>query len=300
MNWNQLNYVLTVAQTKNITRAAQMLYLSQPSLSLSLKSLENELGVSLFQREQGGLEPTYAGTLFCQWAEAVLSSHQQLCAQLQDIASGQRQLIRLGISPHRSTILMPEIMEHFYQKFPHCEVHITELPAPILRKQLEEGELDFILDAANPDTVTYQSELLYQENIVLAVPVSFLTENMRKQQSLSLPTLENLPFILLPEEQLIGSIGRKLCAAANYHPAVRLVCGNIEQALSLAGRQLGIVFCAGNICKGRTFVRASSLFPNQRDGKQPGPLPGLPQKSLSAGAAAVSALPLSGVGAKAL
>lgn len=48
MNWNQLQYVLTIAQEKNITKAAQKLYLSQPSLSMSMKSLEQELGTTLF------------------------------------------------------------------------------------------------------------------------------------------------------------------------------------------------------------------------------------------------------------
>ena len=69
MNWNQLQYVLTLAEEKSITRAAQKLYLTQPSLSLSLKSLEAELGTPLFTRGPEGLEPTYAGGLFCAWAE---------------------------------------------------------------------------------------------------------------------------------------------------------------------------------------------------------------------------------------
>mgnify|MGYP005875866277 CR=1 FL=1 len=68
MNWNQLRYVLTIAEEKSITRAAQRLYLTQPSLSLSLKALEEELGTPLFTRGPDGLEPTYAGSLFCAWA----------------------------------------------------------------------------------------------------------------------------------------------------------------------------------------------------------------------------------------
>ena len=64
MNWNQLQYVLTIVQEKNITKAAQKLYLSQPSLSMSLKNLEEELGVEIFERKKGVLELTYAGELF--------------------------------------------------------------------------------------------------------------------------------------------------------------------------------------------------------------------------------------------
>ena len=65
MNWNQLQYVRTIAEEKSITRAAQKLYLTQPSLSLSLKHLEEELGTPLFHRSPEGLTLTYAGELFC-------------------------------------------------------------------------------------------------------------------------------------------------------------------------------------------------------------------------------------------
>ena len=110
MNWNQLQYVLTIVQEKNITKAAQKLYLSQPSLSMSLKNLEEELGVEIFERKKGVLELTYAGELFCHWAEDSLRSKQILSDQLSDISSNARHKIRLGISPHRSLILLPDVL----------------------------------------------------------------------------------------------------------------------------------------------------------------------------------------------
>lgn len=78
MNWNQLEYVLTLAREKSITRAAQKLYLSQPSLSLSLKHLEEELGTTLFLRNGSGLELTYAGQL-CYFPVAGVESSRPLC-----------------------------------------------------------------------------------------------------------------------------------------------------------------------------------------------------------------------------
>nr|WP_300823946.1 LysR family transcriptional regulator [uncultured Schaedlerella sp.] len=64
MNWNQLQYVVTVADEKNITRAAKKLFISQPSLSLSIQSLEREIGTPLFQRIRGNLTLTYAERCF--------------------------------------------------------------------------------------------------------------------------------------------------------------------------------------------------------------------------------------------
>ena len=160
MNWNQLQYVLTLAEEKSITRAAQKLYLTQPSLSLSLKSLEAELGTPLFTRGPEGLELTYAGGLFCAWAEETLASFGRLNDKLTDIVSGRRQLLRLGVSPHRGDLLLPAILSRFYRQFPNCEVHTIELSTTLLLRQLEEKQLDFIVDVPNPDTVTYCNELL--------------------------------------------------------------------------------------------------------------------------------------------
>ena len=74
MNWNQLEYVVVTAEEKNITRAAKRLFISQPSLSISLSQLEKELGSPVFERQNGGLKLTYTGTLFYEWAKTVLAS----------------------------------------------------------------------------------------------------------------------------------------------------------------------------------------------------------------------------------
>ena len=102
MNWNQLQYVITIAEEKSITKAAQKLYISQPSLSLSIQALEKETGIPLFERNRGEMKLTYAGSLFYEWAISTLHSHTQLEWKLGDIVSGSRTLIRLGLSPHRS------------------------------------------------------------------------------------------------------------------------------------------------------------------------------------------------------
>lgn len=242
MNWNQLNYIRTIAEEKSITRAAQKLYLTQPSLSLSLKNLEEELGTPLFSRGKDGLEPTYAGKLFCEWAAETQSSFQRLNNKLSDIAAGRRQLLRLGISPHRGDLLLPAILSEFYRQFPSCEVHTVELSVNLLRLQLEAGQLDFIVDAPNPDTVTYCNEFLLDETILLAVPRSFLPRVHPRGGAIELTTLTAEPFILMPSGQLLGSISHRICEQVGFLPDVRLECSSIERALSLTALQLGITF----------------------------------------------------------
>lgn len=242
MNWNQLHYILTIAEEKNITRAAKKLYLSQPSLSLSLKLLEEELGITLFDRSGGSMELTYAGQLFCDWARQTLASFGSLKTKLDDIAADRRQLIRVGVSPHRGSVLLPAILPEFYARFPNCEVHVTELSSILLRKMMDDRELDLMIDIPNPDTVTYQSEFWLNEEILLAVPRSFLPRLHPEGDSIDLRTLADEPFLLLPAEQLLGNISRKAFEAVGIVPNVRLECSNCERAYSLAVQQLGITF----------------------------------------------------------
>ena len=266
MNWNQLQYVITVADEKNITKAAKKLFISQPSLSLSIQSLEKELGAALFQRTRGEMALTYAGSLFYDWAASTLHSQGQLQMKLSDITNENRRLIRMGLSPHRSLIMLPAILEQFYADYPECEIHIVEKPTYILKKLLENHEIDMI-DVPHPDTINFQSEQLTEERIVLAVPSRFCQKEdfpKDEQGSVALCDLGSYPFILLSSDQILGSMSRKMCESASFYPNIRLICENVETALTLAGRQLGITFVPEILAAQKKFVPAVSYFPVQQ------------------------------------
>ena len=281
MNWNQLQYVVTITKEKSITRAAGKLFISQPSLTLSIQSLEKELGVTLFDRSRGEVTLTYAGSLFYEWAVSTLQSHHQLHLKLNDISQKTRHLIRIGISPHRSSIILPDILEHFYGEFPNSEIHIEEKPTFVLKKLLENKELDLLIDVAHPDVINYQSDVLVKEEILLAIPDSFIQNGLFKEDVSPLPaaskdcgigidgqaTLQKLaafPFIMLSEDHILGSMSRKMCDASAFHPDIRLVCTNVETALALADRQLGITFVPEIFARQKRFhphVRYYSIHP---------------------------------------
>ncbi|MDO4264846.1 MAG: LysR family transcriptional regulator [Eubacteriales bacterium] len=244
MNWNQLQYMITIADEKSITGAAKKLFISQPSLSLSLRAMEDELGTPLFERKHGALQLTYAGSLFYEWALSVLHSRKQLSAKIGDIAANSRKLLRIGISPHRSALLLPGILKSFYQRYPDCEVQLTEQPTFLLRNLLEKNEIDFMIDVPHPDTLNYQSEVLADEKIVLAVPVSFTGEHtvFCRQSYIPLEKTAELPYIMLSPNHVIGTLSRKLCEASLFHPNIRITCASIDTALTLSAEQLGISF----------------------------------------------------------
>ncbi|MDO4306117.1 MAG: LysR family transcriptional regulator [Eubacteriales bacterium] len=263
MNWNQLQYVITIAQEKSITKAAKKLFISQPSLTLSIQSLEKETGILLFERKRGEMILTYGGQLFYEWAVSTLRSNQQLKLKLNDISEKTRHLIRIGISPHRSCIMLPDILRRFYNDYPNCEIHIMEKPTFLLKKLLEEHEIDLLIDVAHPDTISYQSDVLLKEEILLAVPETLApplqeADALSPTSSILLEEFSTLPFLMLSEDHVLGSMSRKMCEAAAFHPDIRLICSNIETALALVNKQLGITFVP------EIFAKQKRFHPNVR------------------------------------
>lgn len=256
MNWNQLQYIITTAQEKSITRAAKKLFISQPSLTLSIQNLEKELGVELFERNRGALNLTFAGQLFYDWALNTLHSREQLDARIGDIKEEGSHLIRLGISPHRSSILLPRILPRFYELFPYSEIFLEEKPTYQLRTMLEEEQLDLIIDVPHPDSLNYQNIVLAQEHLVLAVPEVYIKELPEITPEAQVVTMDpskvtemvvpmqcftNLPFFMLAEPQNLTALSRRIYESAGFLPQTRLVCRNIVTALGLVKSGLGIV-----------------------------------------------------------
>lgn len=261
MNWNQLQYVIAIAEEKNYTRASEKLFISQPSLSQSIKSLEEELGIKIFERKNNAQELTYAGGIFYEWAWETLISQKLLFEQLTDVVNEKRQLLRIGISPYRSKILMPSILKRFYAVYPDCEVALTELPTYEMKEMLESDELDLILDTPHPDSNQFQSEILLNEKIMLGVPESYLSkigqgvenadspealngigETDGKTEYIDLQDLKDCNFILQSSSQVIGIIARNICEKQHFQPQTRLMCTSAENALCLCSQQMGIVF----------------------------------------------------------
>ena len=289
MNWNQLQYIVTTAQEKSISKAAKKLYISQPSLTLSIQNLEKELGVVLFERTRGALSLTYAGQLYYDWALNTLHSREQLGARIDDIKEQTSHQIRLGISPHRSTILLPAIVPDFYAQFPKSELRIEERPTYQLRALMEEEKLDLIIDVPQPDTLNYQNILLAQEHLVLAVPESFIkklpeispeahmiTTDPSKvtNEVVNLQCFGEMPFFMQTEPQNLAAQSRRIYESAGFFPRTRLVCNNISTALDLVKSQLGIVLAPeiyslpGHAQEGVRYFRMDPQMTDQIDVRQ--------------------------------
>lgn len=242
MNWNQIQYVITTAEEKNMTHAAKKLFISQPSLSISIHQLEKELGSTLFERKNGNLELTYTGTLFYEWAKSVSLSQTKLYDLFAEISNGTREKIRIGISPHRSSSVTPQLLQTIYQRYPHCEIVLSEKPANELSILLDNQELDMIVDIPRENQVIYHNERITTEGMCLAVPISYVgtAPFLETEKRIPLHALEPFPFIMLPEESKFGKTSRDCIQLSGFVPRIICTCTFSETVKNLVAEQIGI------------------------------------------------------------
>ena len=101
MNEKDFQYILTVAQCGNFSRAAEILYISQPSLSRYISTLEKKLGTTLFDRSTTPVQLTESGTIFCTYAKKILNLEMVLYRELQEQNALKERSLRVGV-PHIS------------------------------------------------------------------------------------------------------------------------------------------------------------------------------------------------------
>ena len=141
MKLSQMRYFSAVCHAGNISRAAEELHISQPSVTTSIKALEDELGVSLLHRGARAVVPTPDGERFLKRCDAILAEVDGLSAEYQEL-SRKHKTISVGIPPMIGSILFPEIFRSFRKRHPEIMISPVEIGSQAAKELVAEGELD--------------------------------------------------------------------------------------------------------------------------------------------------------------
>ena len=118
MNTNHLKYILAIARHKNISNAANELFISQPALTKTLNLIEERYNIKIFDRSHTPLRPTYAGTIFLEEARRTLEAANHLESQMKFLENGQKGRISFGIPSGHGTMYLPYIIPAFKKNTP--------------------------------------------------------------------------------------------------------------------------------------------------------------------------------------
>jgi len=138
----QLRILKAIATEKNFTKAAEVLYLSQPSLSKQIKTLEKNLDILLINRESNKISLTENGKVFLQYSERILALCEESCRALIDLKNGDRGNLTVGASQTIGTYLMPRVLAFFAQNHPQIDLKVQVNSTRIIAKSVINREID--------------------------------------------------------------------------------------------------------------------------------------------------------------
>lgn len=235
MNSRQLHYITKVAQTGSISKAAEELRISQPSLSQMIKSIEKSIGTPIFNREKYPATLTYAGEKYLEAATKILSIESKLADDLNEILSENKGRIRLGISMHRAIAFLPEILKKFKQEYPYVEVDIHEVGSAGLENQayLQHVDLAFVTSGqANPDLIYLP--ILIEKIYLIAGQNTRIASRIPSGEKIKIREARKEEFIVLKPGHAIRSIQDQLFSEYKLFPDVFCETDSIELAKKMA------------------------------------------------------------------
>ncbi len=171
MTLTELRYILAVARERHFSRAAEACHVSQPTLSVAVRKLEDELGVTLFERDpKSAIRVTPAGERILAHAQRVLEEADQLKLAAQSYNNPLQGTLRVGLIYTIGPYLLPHIIPTLHQRAPQMPLLIEEGLTADLSNQLQLGELDVIVVSAPFAAAGIVTQALYDEDFVVAIP----------------------------------------------------------------------------------------------------------------------------------
>lgn len=239
MTITQLQYVLALAEHRNFTQAAEKCFVTQPTLSMQIQKLEDELEVQIFDRSKKPIQLTLVGEKIVEQARKIVSESERI----QDIIDIQKGYVggdfKLGIIPTVMPTLLPMFLNTFIKKYPKVNLIIEEINTTDIIKKLKNGQLDAAILATPLLDEDLKENVLYYEPFVGYVP-----ENNKLYHADTLdPDAINVDEILLLQDGHCFTDGvLNFCKNRNDHRANKfeLKSGSFETLIQLANEGLGI------------------------------------------------------------
>ncbi len=273
--FKRLDYVYTVYQEKSFTRAAEKLFISQPSLSAAIKKTEEEIGEPLFERGSS-VQLTEIGKEYIRIAEQILQLQSDFATYMEDRNNLLRGQLSIGGSNYVSAYILPQLITQFSSRFPNIAVHLREAHSLDLQKQIQNEEADLILDSFETVPDTYQCYPLQKEEILLAVPKSdpindiltdyrFTPSQIYQRtplavEALPIRTFKNLKFIILKSGHDMHRQAIHIFKSGGITPEILLSLDQLFTSYTLVESGLGAAFVTDRLFLSHSFSDEVYLY----------------------------------------
>lgn len=246
MNFSQMEYILAVAECGNITKAAEKLHISQPSLSNQIIALENQLGIALLERKHKRVFLTEAGIAFAKYAKKIINESSHLQRLMTDFANLNTGSIRIGVLPIMSSLRIPDMINKFKQEYNNVKVTVQEKGSSDLLHSVKSNEVDVAFAIINgaPDE-EFNAIPINTSNICAVVNKN---NELSTKKRISWQMLKNVPLALNTDSYVLQHILADNFFLGNKNDInVVSYCNQIETVLALANQNMGLAFCTKDV-----------------------------------------------------
>ncbi|MDG3581658.1 MULTISPECIES: LysR family transcriptional regulator [Galbibacter] len=239
MTITQLQYVLAVAEHQNFTHAAEKSFVTQPTLSMQIQKLEDELDILIFDRGKKPIQLTAVGQKIVEQARNIVNESYRI----QDIVDQEKGYIggeyRLGIIPTVMPTILPLFLKNFVKKYPKVNLKIEEQNTQTLIEKLEDGHLDAAIAATPLDNENIKERVLYYEPFVAYVPDNHRLNQLKK---VKVGDLDIDDILLLEDGHCFRDGVINLCKSKKgfKEDKFQLESGSFETMMKLADEGLGM------------------------------------------------------------
>ena len=245
MNLRQLRQFVTLAETGNFHRAAEMLHMAQPPLSVSIRKLEEEMGEALFERRSTGVFLTTVGEAMLADARLTLFHAEQCRQAVMDARQGQGGLLRMGIIGSATYALLPELIPSLRERFPKIELELTEATSSEILDGLVSRRFD-VGFVRYPVLHPAPFELLPMDRDDFVLSVSEHSP-LAAHDAIALSDAARQPFIMYPQDKVPGlsTLALMRCQLSGFTPRVAQEAMQVQTIMSLVASGLGVGLVAG-------------------------------------------------------
>ena len=269
---NNDHYFLTIVKAGSLNRAAEMLYVSQPSLSKYVRRLESSLGTPLFDRTVSPMRLNDAGQLYYQYLMEQAARKEELLAQIAQVNQMDRGTLRLGIPSYCGQCYLPWVLKEFTARYPAVSLELFESSGDAIEHAVAEQEIDLGILHLPVSSSNLSYRELFSEHVLMAVPKSSEAQSQAGESKIdildgSIRDFRTQAFIIPHADQKLGQLVSDLFCRADFTPRIRFTSQNVTTSLAMTALGLGASFLpAGglsalprNILNKVTFYRLKEL-----------------------------------------
>ncbi|MCU1755116.1 MULTISPECIES: LysR family transcriptional regulator [Pseudomonas] len=238
MNLRTLRAFVEVVRQGGFSQAAQVVSLTQSTVSKAVKSLEDELGTPLFNRAGHKVELTAAGEIAYRRALVLLSERSDMLAEINELLDLKRGRLRIGLPPVGCGVLFAAMFATYRKRYPQVDIELIEHGSKRLQECLEAGEVD-LAALLIPMDEAFDYQAVRNEPLIVVLPAGHA---LSRRKRIDFTDLADSPFILFEAGFALNAKIMAACERKGVVPRVTARSGQIDFIVDLVAADLGVAF----------------------------------------------------------